>query len=59
MPRCGGVSMEIEDSNEDSICFKNHPILRDFWIQTWHYPLLWKNKCPWHSNNVCQVLEYG
>jgi hypothetical protein len=29
-PRCGGVSMEIEDSNEYSICSKNHPILKDF-----------------------------
>jgi hypothetical protein len=39
---CGSVSMQIQNSYKDSLCFKNHPIPRDFWIQAINYFLLWK-----------------
>ncbi len=42
MLRCGGVFMEIKDSNEDFIFFKNYPILKDCWNQTWQWTFLWK-----------------
>jgi len=28
MPKCGGVSMEIKDSNENLVCFKNLCIIK-------------------------------
>jgi hypothetical protein len=37
MFKCGGASMQVQDIYEDYICFKIHPILGNFWIQTFCY----------------------
>jgi len=42
MPRCGGLFTDTENSSEDLVCFKNHSIIKDLWIQICHYLLLWK-----------------
>jgi hypothetical protein len=39
---CGGLSMQTQDSCKDSLCFKSHPILGNFWVQACNCFLLWK-----------------